>query len=53
MDVTNYTLAPGWFAAKTLWISDPVDQGPFLIRLRRIDAPGPVGLDESPGSTSL
>jgi hypothetical protein len=53
MDLTSTTFAPGWLAAKTLWISDPAYQGPFLIRLRRIDAPGPVGLDESPGSTSL
>lgn len=53
LDISNDTFAPGWLAAKTLWISDPAYQGPFLIRLKRIDVPGPVGLDESPGSTSL
>lgn len=49
----DYTFAPGWLASKQPWVSDPSYDGPFLIRLARLDGPGPVGLDEHPGSTSL
>ena len=43
--------APGWLAIKTLWFSVPAYQGPFVIRARRLDHPGPVGLGGRPTAT--
>lgn len=53
MSLISNTSAPGWLSAKMLLVSTPDYQGPFLVRLQRLDTPGPVGLDEHPGSTSL
>jgi hypothetical protein len=51
--LTRTTAGPGWLAAKTLWFSDPRYQGPYLIRVRRLDGTGPVGLLENPRRTSF
>ncbi len=40
--------SPGWLAFKTLWFSGPAYRGPFLIRAKRLDRPGPVAFGESP-----
>ena len=47
------TQHPPWLAFKTLWFSVRAYQGPFLIRAKRLDGPGPVGLDEDPSTTAL
>ncbi len=44
----THTSAPPWLAMKTLWFSVPAYQGPFVIRAKRLDGRGPVGLGESP-----
>lgn len=43
----------GWPAFKTLWFSQPSYQGPFLVRIRRLDRAGPAGLLENPQLTSF
>jgi hypothetical protein len=40
--------SPPWIALKTLWFSVPAYQGPFIIRARRLDHPGPVALGGAP-----
>ena len=52
-DLHSGTLAPGWLAIKSLWVSDPVYQGPFLVRIRRVDRSGPAGVLEDPTVTSF
>lgn len=52
-DLTSNTHAPGWLAIKSLWFSDPSYRGPFLVRIRRLDGPGPAGLLEDPSVTSF
>jgi hypothetical protein len=52
-ELTSRTQHAGWLAAKSLWFSDPSYHGPFLVRLRRLDRPGPVGVLESPGRSSF
>lgn len=47
------THAPGWLAIKSLWLSDPQYQGPFLVRIRRLDGSGPAGVLEDPTVTSF
>jgi hypothetical protein len=41
---------PGWEAFKTLWISAPSYQGPFVVHARRIDGSGRIALLD--GATS-
>ena len=41
---------PRWFSLKTLWFSFPSYQGPALIRGRRLDGSGPVGIGEGPST---
>lgn len=47
------TQSPGWLAFKSLWFSEPGYQGPFLVRIRRIDGGGPAGLLDDPQVTSF
>lgn len=47
------TQYPGWLAFKSLWFSEPGYQGPFLVRIRRIDGGGPAGLLDHPQVTSF
>lgn len=44
--VLTASSAPGWLALKTLWFSAPGYQGPFVIRAKRLDGVGQVGLGE-------
>jgi len=44
----TYTTHRGWLAAATLWFSAPAYQGPYLVRVRRLDGHGPVGLLNNP-----
>lgn len=46
--LTTMTTHRGWLAAKTLWFSAPRYKGPYLVRARRLDGNGPVGLLEDP-----
>lgn len=43
-DLLTHTSNPPWLGFKTLWFSLPAYQGPWLVRARRLDAPGPIGL---------
>jgi hypothetical protein len=52
-DLGSNTHAPGWLAIKSLWVSDPQYQGPFLVRIRRLDGSGPAGVLEDPTVTSF
>lgn len=52
-DLTSNTQQSGWLAIKSLWFSDPTYQGPFLVRIRRLDGSGPAGLLENPLVTSF
>lgn len=47
------TSAPGWLGIKTLWLSVPGYQGPFVIRAKRLDRAGPVGLGGAPTIAQL
>jgi hypothetical protein len=38
---------PGWREIKTIWISSPDYQGPFVIRAERLNGPGPIVLGGS------
>lgn len=49
----SLTQQPGWLAIKSLWFSEPSYQGPFLVRIRRVDGAGPAGLLEDPTLTSF
>lgn len=49
-DPTN---APPWLGLKTLWFSMPAYQGPFVIRAKRLGAPGPVALGGGPAIAPL
>ena len=51
--LTSNTQQPGWLAIKSLWFSEPSYQGPFLVRIRRIDGAGPAGVLEDPALTSF
>lgn len=52
-DLSSNTHAPGWLAIKSLWVSDPTYQGPFLVRIRRLAGSGPAGVLEDPSVTSF
>lgn len=52
-DLISNTQHAGWLAFKGLWFSEPRYKGPFLVRLRRLGRPGPVGVLEDPGKTSF
>jgi hypothetical protein len=39
---------PGWVGLKTHFVSAPAYQGPFLVRAKRLDRPGPVRLGGAP-----
>lgn len=52
-NLISRTQQPGWLALKTLWVSEPRYQGPFLVRIQRIDGGGPAGLLENPRLTSF
>jgi hypothetical protein len=39
----------GWREFKTLWFSLPAYQGPFVIRAKPLDSPGPILLGGSDG----
>jgi hypothetical protein len=52
-DLFSNTTTAGWLAIKSLWISEPSYQGPFLVRIRRLDGLGPAGLLEDPTVTSF
>jgi hypothetical protein len=43
--------AAGWYGIKTHFFSVPGYQGPFLVRARRLDGPGPIRLGGSPAET--
>lgn len=51
--LTSVTTHHGWMAAKSLWFSAPGYQGPYLVRVRRLDGTGPVGLIDDPHRTSF
>lgn len=38
----------GWGALKTVWLSEPSYRGPVLVRGRRLDGTGPVGIGVRP-----
>jgi hypothetical protein len=44
----RHTSAPPWLGLKTLWYSMPAYQGPFVIRAKHLNGPGPVALGEGP-----
>lgn len=52
-ELTSRTQEPGWLAIKDVWFSEPRYQGPFLVRIRRLDGAGPAGLLENPALTSF
>lgn len=47
-ELINPTSVPPWLGLKTLWVSLPAYQGPFVIRAMRLGRPGPVALGEGP-----
>ncbi|MDQ2739729.1 MAG: hypothetical protein M3Y35_14170 [Actinomycetota bacterium] len=47
------TQSPGWLAFKSLWFSEPGYQGPFLVRIQRIDGGGPAGMLDDPQVSSF
>ena len=49
----NPSSEPPWLGLKTLWFSVPAYQGPFVIRAKRLGAPGPVALGEGPAVAPL
>lgn len=51
--LTSSTQYPGWLTVKTLWFSEPPYQGPFVVRVRRLDGAGPIGLLDDPTATSF
>lgn len=51
-DLVAHTQFPQWMGAKMLWFSVPSYRGPWLIRARRIDGSGPVGVG-GPRSQSI
>ncbi len=38
----------GWYCAKVLWVADPSQPGPLLIRARQLDGPGQLRFGEGP-----
>ncbi len=42
----------GWYSIKTHFVSAPDYQGPFSVRVRRLDSPGPVRLGATPAQPS-
>jgi hypothetical protein len=38
----------GWYYAKVLWVADPADPGPYLVRGRRLDGPEELRFGEGP-----
>lgn len=52
-DLIKPTSSPPWLALKTLWISAPAYQGPFVIRAKRLGRPGPVALGGPPAAAPL
>jgi hypothetical protein len=52
-ELISTTQERGWLAIKDLWFSVPRYQGPFLVRVRRIDHAGPAGLLEKPTLSSF
>jgi hypothetical protein len=42
----------GWYAIKSDFVSAPAYQGPFLIRAKRLDRPGPIRLGATPSQRS-
>jgi hypothetical protein len=46
---SNPRTPAGWREFKTLWFSLPAYQGPFVIRAKRLDSPGPILLGGSDG----
>ncbi|MDQ2816344.1 MAG: hypothetical protein M3Z75_32005 [Actinomycetota bacterium] len=47
------TSAPPWLAIKTLWFSVPAYRGPFVIRAKRLDRPGPIDLGGQPTTAPI
>jgi hypothetical protein len=47
-DLVSPTNTPPWLGVKTLWFSMPAYQGPFVIRAKRLDHPGPIAMGEGP-----
>jgi hypothetical protein len=43
----------GWSAFKTIWLSSPGYQGPFDVRAARLDASGPVALQDGAGLSPI
>ena len=43
----------GWGALKTVWLSLPAYQGPYLVRGERLDGTGPVGIGDTPTQRSF
>lgn len=52
-DLISPTSRPPWLGLKTIWFSLPTYQGPFLVRAQRLDAPGPIGLNDGPATKTL
>jgi hypothetical protein len=44
---------PKWGALKTVWLSLPTYQGPYLVRGERLDGSGPMGIGDLPTQRSL
>lgn len=38
--ILGTTQLPGWYALKSVWLSGPGSQGPFMVRGQRLDGPG-------------
>jgi hypothetical protein len=51
--LARITTHRGWLAASTFWFSSPGYQGPYLVRARRLDGAGSVGLLDKPRRTSF
>lgn len=52
-DLLTHTSEPPWLAFKTLWVAVPAYRGPFLVRAKRLDGPGSIGVGGTPEETSL
>jgi hypothetical protein len=48
VQLSTATGVPGWLGFKTLWFSTPSYQGPWMVRAKRLDGPGPIAFGETP-----
>lgn len=48
VELTRQSGSRGWLSFKTLWFSEPRYQGPWVVRGKRLDGPGPLHFGEGP-----